>query len=196
LKRRSKKLLEDSIDRVLRVLEEEREDSESLEGDFEGIEEPTPVVKESNLINRSITKAWAKPTAASNMTRREATKGGSTPTLPIQSLENGVEESPTKPERQTNGEPKLKRRKGVERDSKQESRSAPNLADASFEHLAGIDDVIEQLEEISMVFVDPDMYMNDEVGDPPRGVLLHGPPGCGKTYGPHDTHSYQIFLRS
>lgn len=47
LKRRSKKLLEDSIDRVLRVLEEERDDSESVDGDFMGIEEPVPVLKVS-----------------------------------------------------------------------------------------------------------------------------------------------------
>ena len=45
LKRRSKKLLEDSIDRVLRVLKEQQEDSESLEGDFDGIEDAEPRVK-------------------------------------------------------------------------------------------------------------------------------------------------------
>jgi ribosome biogenesis ATPase len=45
LKRRSKKLLEDSIDRVLLVLREEQDDSESMDGDFEGLEEPGPVLK-------------------------------------------------------------------------------------------------------------------------------------------------------
>ena len=45
LKRRSKKLLEDSIDRVLRVVKEEQDDSESLDGDFEGIEDAEPQVK-------------------------------------------------------------------------------------------------------------------------------------------------------
>lgn len=45
LKRRSKKLLEDSIDRVLRVLKEEQEDSESLDGDFDGIEDAEPQIK-------------------------------------------------------------------------------------------------------------------------------------------------------
>jgi len=44
LKRRSKKLLEDSIERVLNVLknEEQELDSDSLDGDFEGIEDPAP----------------------------------------------------------------------------------------------------------------------------------------------------------
>jgi ribosome biogenesis ATPase len=45
LKRRSKKLLENSIERVILVLREERDDSESVEGDFDGIEESAPVVK-------------------------------------------------------------------------------------------------------------------------------------------------------
>ena len=45
LKRRSKKLLEDSIDRVLLVLREEQDDSESLDGDFEGLEDSTPHLK-------------------------------------------------------------------------------------------------------------------------------------------------------
>ena len=45
LKRRSKKLLEDSIERVLLVLKEEQDDSESFEGDFDGIEELEPQLK-------------------------------------------------------------------------------------------------------------------------------------------------------
>ena len=45
LKRRSKKLLEDSIDRVLLVLREEQDDSESLDGDFEGLEDAVPQLK-------------------------------------------------------------------------------------------------------------------------------------------------------
>lgn len=45
LKRKSKKLLEDSIDRVLLVMKEEQDDSESLDGDFEGIDDPAPHLK-------------------------------------------------------------------------------------------------------------------------------------------------------
>ena len=43
LKRRPKKQLEGAIERVLDVLKsEELDDSDSLEGDFEGIEDPAP----------------------------------------------------------------------------------------------------------------------------------------------------------
>lgn len=48
LKRKSKKLLEDSIDRVLRVMKEDQDeenDSESLDGDFEGIDDAGHQVK-------------------------------------------------------------------------------------------------------------------------------------------------------
>jgi ribosome biogenesis ATPase len=51
LKRRSKRLLEDSIERVLLVLKEEQDDSDSLAGDFDGIEEPPPVLKVSGMGN-------------------------------------------------------------------------------------------------------------------------------------------------
>lgn len=52
LKRRSKKLLEDSIDRVLLVLKEEGDDSESFEGDFEGLDDdlqPQIRVRDSHI---------------------------------------------------------------------------------------------------------------------------------------------------
>ena len=45
LKRRSKKLLQDSIDKILLVLREEQDDSDSLDGDFDGIEEEAPRLK-------------------------------------------------------------------------------------------------------------------------------------------------------
>jgi len=187
LKRRSKKLLEDSIDRVLRVLDEERDDSDSVEGDFEGLEEQeVKVVKEHNIVNRSITKAWGKP---ATMIPKDGviTSGTTTPGIPstlgpILSTENGVEESPAKAERLPNGEPKLKRRKGVEREKKEESRAPPKTSDVSYRHLAGIPKVIKQLRKIGRVFAVPELYIgSEEGGEPTRGVLLYGPPGCGKT---------------
>ena len=45
LKRRSKKLLQDSIDKILILFGEEQDDSDSFGGDFDGIEEATPSLK-------------------------------------------------------------------------------------------------------------------------------------------------------
>jgi ribosome biogenesis ATPase len=44
-----------------------------------------------------------------------------------------------------------------------------------------VDDVIEELNElVAMPMLYPDTYIRTGI-QPPRGVLLHGPPGCGKT---------------
>lgn len=45
LQRRPKKPLEDSIDRVLMVMREEEDSDDSIEGDFDGIEDPVPEMK-------------------------------------------------------------------------------------------------------------------------------------------------------
>lgn len=183
LKRKSKKLLEDSIDRVLRVMKEEQDDendSESLDGDFEGIDDAGHQVKEHNIMNRSITKMWAKSASATTTTspREESPvrSGLVTPSLPPPQL---VEmESPARPERQANGEPSKKRRK-AEVVRKDVDRSPPT--DISLENLGGVDDVIEELNElVAMPMLYPDTYIKTGI-QPPRGVLLHGPPGCGKT---------------
>ncbi|KAL3422447.1 ATPase [Phlyctema vagabunda] len=181
LKRRSKKLLEDSIERVLLVIKEEQDDSDSVDGDFDGIEEPVPQLKEHNIMNKSITRLWAKPTT-SNMGSREGTpplSGSATPGLPIQSVTNGAPESPSKADRQANGEPKLKRRK-AERETKKDTDRSPPTG-ISLENLGGVDSVIEDLNElVAMPMLYPETYIKTGI-QPPRGVLLHGPPGCGKT---------------
>ncbi len=130
-------------------------------------------------MNKSITRMWAKSTSA-NMTPREGTpplSGTITPILPVQSLQNGGTVSPAKTERQANGEPKLKRRKA---DLKKEVDRTPPT-DISLENLGGVDNVIEELNElVAMPMLYPDTYIRTGI-QPPRGVLLHGPPGCGKT---------------
>jgi ribosome biogenesis ATPase len=188
LKRRSKKLLEDCIDRVLRVIKEEEQeldDDESLDGEFEGIEEnPAPRIRDHNIMNKSITRMWSK-TGSANMTPRE----GTPPALPawqvvsssvtIQDAPNGQTESSGKVERQENGEPKLKRRKAEKLPPKEVDRTPPT--DISLDNLGGVESVIEELNElVAMPMLYPDTYITTGI-QPPRGVLLHGPPGCGKT---------------
>ena len=133
-------------------------------------------------MNKSITRLWAKPTASEAMTFVEdstAATGNDTPSFPIQALSNGDVASPAKTERQENGEPRPKRRKGDREGRKEIDRSPPT--DISLESLGGVDTVIEELNElVAMPMLYPDLYIQTGI-QPPRGVLLHGPPGCGKT---------------
>ena len=52
---------------------------------------------------------------------------------------------------------------------------------SSLSQMGGMDDVVTQLMElVGMPILHPEIYSTTGV-EPPRGVLLHGPPGCGKT---------------
>lgn len=51
----------------------------------------------------------------------------------------------------------------------------------SLADLGGLDDVVQELGDLVILpMTRPQVYMSSNV-QPPRGVLLHGPPGCGKT---------------
>ena len=77
--------------------------------------------------------------------------------------------------RQIGGESASKRRKAeIAID-----RSPPTHV--SLADLGGVDDVIQDLEDLIVLpMTRPQVYSSSKV-QPPRGVLLHGPPGCGKT---------------
>ncbi|MFC7195572.1 proteasome-activating nucleotidase [Halosimplex aquaticum] len=53
--------------------------------------------------------------------------------------------------------------------------------DVTYQDIGGIEDQLEEVREtVEMPLENPDMF--EQVGiDPPSGVLLHGPPGTGKT---------------
>ncbi|PBP20477.1 ribosome biogenesis ATPase [Diplocarpon rosae] len=180
LKRRSKKLLEDSIDRVLLVIKEEQDDSESLDGEFDGIEEPGAQLKEHNIMNKSITRMWAKSVSGNMTPARDRTpppNGAFIPSSTAQTLPAVEAESSAKSDRQANGEPNKKRRKA---DIKKElDRSPPT--DVSLENLGGVGPVIKELTDlVAIPMLYAEAYIKTGI-QPTRGVLLYGPPGCGKT---------------
>ena len=150
---------------MLDVLKQEAESEDevgSIEGDFPEMEKVDSSI--ANGVNKSIVSSWSKDASKMN--------GGQTPATEEQAANPLVSVSK---KRQPNGEPLTKRRKaapGID-------RSPPthvNLAD-----LGGVDNVIQELKDLIVLpLFRPDIYVNSKI-QPPRGILLHGPPGCGKT---------------
>lgn len=168
LNRKSKKLLEDSIERVLSVLRQEAVgdgDSDSLEGNFEGLEPDSQTQSlAGNDLNKSIVGIWNTKAPAQNDSH-----------TPISDTK-GDQSTETNPKRRLpNGETQTKRRK-VQASL---DRSAPSHV--SLSNLGGVDNVIQQLEDLVVLpLLRPEIFIASKI-QPPRGILLHGPPGCGKT---------------
>ncbi|KAL8943089.1 MAG: hypothetical protein Q9216_001289 [Gyalolechia sp. 2 TL-2023] len=168
LNRKSKRLLEDSIERVLEVLREETlsEDEDGfVEGNFDGIDlDEGHSPHTLNDLNKSLVGMWSKSPAKANGIQTPSNDERSAPAT-----------APNPKKRLVNGEPPTKKRKATA----ETNRSAPthiSLAD-----LGGVDHVIQQLEDLIVLPVlQPEIYMRSKI-QPPRGILLHGPPGCGKT---------------
>lgn len=166
MNRKSKKLLEDSIDRVLGVLKDEiasDDDLGSIDGEFDGIEFAETSDQTLYDMNKSIVGIWSKGPVANddNMTIPNEEKVSSVTTVTRKRL--------------ANGEPPTKKRKAVSN----VDRSPPthiSLAD-----LGGADSIIQQLEDLIVLpLLQPEIFTVSKI-QPPRGILLHGPPGCGKT---------------
>lgn len=165
LKRRPRRQLEDSIERVLQVLQEDENENSDDPGESEGGVAAYGDDKASkadevsmDFMNRQIVAGWGK------------VGGSSTPIA--------------------NGE-KSKKREGASRSGEREAKRAKRSTAAidtsppsgvTLEDLGGVDKIITQLgEHLIMPLLAPEEYVDVDIPIP-RGILLHGPPGCGKTF--------------
>ncbi|PYI18749.1 AAA-domain-containing protein [Aspergillus japonicus CBS 114.51] len=167
LNRKPKRILEDSIERVVEVIKGDEEEEDSVEGDFEGLEEPA--APESNSLNKSLVGMWNTKNGATDAQKPGETNNTTTDTA------TPAPKSSTKKRHHGGESTSSKRRKG----DTAVDRSPPTHV--SLADLGGLDDVVEQLGDLVILpMTRPQVYMSSNV-QPPRGVLLHGPPGCGKT---------------
>lgn len=58
----------------------------------------------------------------------------------------------------------------------------PDDITVSWEHIAGLDSTIKDLKQtVIFPIKHKQMFANSKLTKPPKGILLYGPPGCGKT---------------
>ncbi|AET40600.1 putative AAA family ATPase RIX7 Ecym_6218 [Eremothecium cymbalariae DBVPG len=173
LQRVKKVILEKTVDRVLKqIIKEEydeigdlEESGESGESELIDVEKQNMmIVQDTNEMNKNITSQW-KITPVSPPTAKTTEEiNGSSDSTNKQSM---IKRRSTK-----DGGSKVKRQKV------REDRSPPQTDLSS---LGGMDDVVAQLMElIGLPILHPEIYASTGI-EPPRGVLFHGPPGCGKT---------------
>ena len=173
LKRRPKKQLEDSIERAIDVIQDdERGDSQDetvdLDGDFSVPDtQKAGKDKSGDWMNRQIVKQWSNNSGRSN----PAANGEKVDKSKKRRMETYEKEREGKRQRQSDASntrtiPRINTR----------APTGIRLAD-----LGGFSDVKKQLmEHLVMPLLSPEEYVNHKIPIP-RGILLHGPPGCGKT---------------
>ncbi|KAK1782845.1 P-loop containing nucleoside triphosphate hydrolase protein [Copromyces sp. CBS 386.78] len=202
LARRNKKLLEDSIERVLDIRREEAK-KDAVEDSDDAIEaaEAEEAAKRSKsaeaaatgFLNKQIAKAWglAPPklpaaTAVGGDGAAVVENGGGEAGAAIEGGAGSVPQTPGvaaaagASERQANGEPRGKKRK-AEKISKEKEVDRSPPTGISIKDIAGVDDTLDKLlHEVWFPLCAGEAcakmgYRYD------NGVLLHGPSGCGKT---------------
>ncbi|ODQ79625.1 hypothetical protein BABINDRAFT_8526 [Babjeviella inositovora NRRL Y-12698] len=180
LLRVKKILLEKTIDKVLELVrEEEQEEMGSLgitldDSDFDGVNEDELMeVKPTNAFNKSVVSLWNISPAATKE---------NTPDEPNDEPKDEKKEVDEKKEEEETDKANKKRSKDSTKPAKRQKASKDRTPPASnLATLGGMDDIIQQLTElVSLPMLHPEIYLTTGIS-PPRGILLHGPPGCGKT---------------
>jgi ribosome biogenesis ATPase len=152
IKRKPKKVLQQSIERCLDFRGVTEDSGDDSEAALE--KETAAQVPDASLMNRSL-----RANLSSGPSRAPSPP-------PVDDV--------TKKRRAANGEALPKRQKT-------EKVSVAPPGDVSLYDIGGIEDVLNQLKELLILpLLRPRKYIETNVSLP-RGILLHGPPGCGKT---------------
>ncbi|KAF2722574.1 AAA-domain-containing protein [Polychaeton citri CBS 116435] len=167
LKRKPKKVIQQSLERVLDFMNVDASDSEDSEAAIEeATREREREERRAETMNRALRANLASQAA-------NPASGSATPVNSV-GKDDGSSNKSAKP---ADGERPAKRQRV-------EGRSKPNTdppTDVSLKDIGGVDDVIDQLGELLVLpLLQPEVYAEAGIGLP-RGILLHGPPGCGKT---------------
>lgn len=185
LKRMKRATLEKAIEAVLQVCkDDEREefgelmgdgddaddmtirDAAKIDSDFDTDEGNLMDVKNSNSLNKSVVSLWNKDKQADELDDKRDDSGDAA----TQSVANS-------------GSHNKKRSKELPAKlvKKQKSKIDHTPPTTTLSSLGGLASITTQLMElIGLPILHPEIYTSTGV-EPPRGVLLYGPPGCGKT---------------
>ncbi|OMH85472.1 putative AAA domain-containing protein [Zancudomyces culisetae] len=163
MKRQKRALVEKSIQRVTPVLKQNFSidvDENPIEQDSENIlpnESNLMVVNEKNVLNNQMVKYWKQNTATTTTTTTMTTTTAAQITKPTEKASSA----------------------DIEKNKQAESEKVKKVI--KFSDMGGIEPIVEEvLELIVMPIKHSEIYLYTGV-KPPRGVLLYGPPGCGKT---------------
>mmetsp|Transcript_5801 Transcript_5801/g.7003 ORF Transcript_5801/g.7003 Transcript_5801/m.7003 type:complete len:854 (+) Transcript_5801:217-2778(+) len=180
MRRMKRASLEKSIDAVLQeVRNDEAEeladiikqkdakalaDAVNADSDFDNVDEANLMeVKDSNSFNKSVVSLWQ---TQSKEATSEPQTGDKT------SEEAQADEKKQKKRTKDSSKQSLKRQK---------SKIDHTPPTSKLSSLGGLENITTQLMElIGLPILHPEIYLSTGV-EAPRGVLLYGPPGCGKT---------------
>ncbi|PVH17488.1 uncharacterized protein CXQ87_000374 [Candidozyma duobushaemuli] len=168
LQRLKRSILEESVDVILKELRKDEEvelaeaiklkdeyelqNAAQIDSDFENADPNNLMtVKDSNELNKSVVSMWNKDS---------------------EKVESDADEKKTKKRGRDSAKPASKQKR---------SKIDHTPPTSTLSSLGGLSAVTTQLMElVGLPILHPEIYQSTGV-DHPRGILLYGPPGCGKT---------------